>query len=75
MARIWTASFTESERMDLERVVLDDDAAAALEFVKNVIYPGVKDSEKPGACFADVDKPVDKIGRQVNRHKRLGTFD
>jgi len=75
MERVWAVSFGENERMALERVVMDDDRAAALEFVKNVIYPKVKEAEKPGACFHDVDKPVDEVGRQVSKHKRLGTFD
>ena len=75
MERVWAVSFGENERMALERVVMDDDRAAALEFVKNVIYPKVKEAEKPGACFHDVEKPVDEVGRQVSKHKRLGTFD
>jgi hypothetical protein len=75
MERVWAATFGEAERMELERVILDDDPRAALEFVKKVIYPKVKDSEKPGACFHDVEKPVDGLGREVSRHKRLGTFD
>lgn len=75
MGRVWAVSFGESERMELERVMMDDDQAAALDFVKKVIYPRVKDAEKPGSCFHDVEKPVDEVGRQVSRHKRLGTFD
>jgi len=75
MERVWAVSFGEKERMELERVVMDDDPEAALSFVKNVIYPKVKEAEKPGSCFHDVEKPVDEVGRPVNRHKRLGTFD
>jgi len=75
MGRVWAVSFGEKERMELERVVMDDDPEAALGFVKKVIYPKVKEAEKPGSCFHDVEKPVDEVGRPVNRHKRLGTFD
>ncbi len=75
MGRVWAVSFGEKERMDLERILVDDDPKAALSFVKDVIYPKVKEAEKPGACFQDVEKPVDGVARQVNRHKRLGTFD
>jgi hypothetical protein len=75
MARVWAVSFKESERMQLERIMMDEDEAAAMSFVRDVIYPQVKESEKPGACFHDVDKTVDEVGREVRRHKRLGTFD
>ncbi|MHB8895595.1 MAG: hypothetical protein ACYC99_10525 [Candidatus Geothermincolia bacterium] len=75
MGRVWAVSFGEGERMELERIVMDDDSEMAMDFVRRVIYPKVKEGEKPGACFHDVDKPVDDIGRAVNRHKRLGTFD
>ena len=75
MGRVWAVSFGEKERMELERVVMDDDPEAALGFVKKVIYPKVKEAEKPGSCFHDVEKPVDEVGRQVSKHKRLGTFD
>ncbi|HEY5493117.1 MAG TPA: hypothetical protein VIK15_00865 [Candidatus Anoxymicrobiaceae bacterium] len=75
MERVWAVSFGENERMELERVIMDDDAEAALGFVKKVIYPKVKEAEKPGSCFHDVEKPVDEVGRQVSKHKRLGTFD
>jgi hypothetical protein len=75
MARTWAVSFGEAERMELERVMMDEDTEAALGFIRNVIYPKVKEAEKPGSCFHDVDKPVDEVGREVSRHKRLGTFD
>jgi hypothetical protein len=75
MTRTWGVSFGESERMELERVIMDDDQQAALDFIKKVIYPKVKEAEKPGSCFHDVAKPVDGVSREVNRHKRLGTFD
>jgi hypothetical protein len=75
MTRTWAVSFGENERMELERVIMDDDQQAALDFIKKVIYPKVKEAEKPGSCFHDVAKPVDGVGREVNRHKRLGTFD
>lgn len=74
MAKIWAVSFGEAERMELERVMIDEDPQAAMAFVKEVIYPRVKESEKPGACFHDVDKPVEDIGRSVERHKKLGDF-
>jgi hypothetical protein len=75
MTRTWAVSFGESERMELERVIMDEDAEAALGFIRKVIYPKVKEAEKPGSCFHDVEKPVDDVGREVNKHKRLGTFD
>jgi len=75
MGRVWAVSFGESERIELERIMMDEDERTAMDFVRRVIYPQVKEAEKPGACFQDVDKPVDGIGREVNRHKRLGTFD
>lgn len=75
MGRVWAVSFGENERMELERIIIDEDPSEALDFVLKVIYPQVKEAEKPGACFHDVDKPVDEVGRQVSKHKRLGTFD
>jgi len=75
MARVWAISFGESERMALERIMMDEDPELAMDFVRDVVYRQVKEIEKPGACFHDVDKPVDGVGREVNRHKRLGTFD
>lgn len=75
MAKTWGISFGETERMELERIVLDEDAAAALEFVRGVIYAKVRESEKPGSCFHDVAKPVEDVGRPVDRHKKLGSFD
>lgn len=75
MGRVWAVTFGESERMELERIMMDDDEGVALDFIRRVIYPQVKEAEKPGACFQDVDKPVDELGREVSRHKRLGTFD
>lgn len=75
MARTWGLSIDEAERMELERIVLDEDSEAALDFVNKVVYPKIKESEKPGACFHDVDKPIDDVGRPIDRHKKLGTFD
>ena len=74
VARTWGLSFGEAERMELERVVMDGDGDAALDFVRKVIYPKVKESEKPGGCFHDTDKPVERLGRPVDRHKKLGDF-
>lgn len=75
MERVWAVSFGESGRLELERVMMDDDPEAALAFVRNVIYPRVKEAEKPGACFHDVDKPVSGLTRPVDTHKKLGSFD
>ena len=75
MARRWGISIDENERMELERIVLDEDAPSALRFVREVIHPKVKESEKPGSCFHDVAKPVEGLGRPVDRHKKLGSFD
>ena len=74
MAKTWAVSFGETERMELERIMMDEDSASAMEFVKKVIYPKVLESEKPGACFHDVDKPVEDLARPVDRHKKLGDF-
>ncbi len=74
MAKTWGLSFGEMERMELERIVMDKDADAALHFVQDVIYPKVKESEKPGSCFHDAEKAVDKLERPVSRHKKLGDF-
>ncbi len=74
MARTWGLSFGEEERMELERVVMDGDAGGALDFVLKVIYPKVKESEKPGSCYHDTSKPVDHMDRSVDRHKKLGDF-
>lgn len=75
MARTWAVSFGESERMELERAVMDEDREAALVFLKSVVYPKVKESEKTGSCFHDVEKPVDEVGRPVKKHKGIGSFD
>lgn len=72
MAKTWAVSFGESERMELERIMLDEDQQAAMAFVRDVIYPKVKDSEKPGSCFHDVARPVEGLDRPVDRHKKLG---
>ncbi|MBN2028022.1 MAG: hypothetical protein JW854_14830 [Actinobacteria bacterium] len=74
MAKTWGLSFGETERMELERIVMDGDAGAALLFVREVIYPKVKESEKPGSCFHETSKPVDKLDRPVSKHKKLGDF-
>ena len=60
--------------MELERIILDRDREAALAFLQEVIYAKVKESEKPGSCFHDTDKPVDKLDRPVDKHKKLGDF-
>jgi hypothetical protein len=69
----WAVSFGESERIELERIMLDSDPEAALGFLKNVIYPKVKESEKPGSCFHDTSKPVEQLDRPVDKHKKLGS--
>lgn len=74
MAKTWGLSFGEAERMELERIVMDRDADAALAFVQEVIYPKVKESEKPGSCFHETSKPVEKLDRPVSEHKKLGDF-
>ena len=60
--------------MELERIVMDRDAEAALGFLHRVIYPKVKESERPGSCFHDASKPVEQLERPVDRHKKLGDF-
>lgn len=75
MARTWAVSFGENERIELERVVMDDDPESALDFLKSVIYPKVKETEKPGSCFHDTTKPVQDLDRPVKKHKSLGDFD
>jgi hypothetical protein len=72
MPRSWGLSFGEKERMELERIIVDKDAASALEFMEKVIYPKIKESEKPGSCFHDTAKTVEKLERPVSRHKKLG---
>lgn len=72
--KTWGISFGEKERMELERIVMDDDREAALAFLKEVIYSRVKESEKPGSCFHDTSKPVEKLERPVDFHKKLGDF-
>lgn len=74
MAKTWAVSFGESERMELERIMIDEDSQAAMAFLRDIIYPKVKESEKPGSCFHDVSKPVEDLGRPVDRHKKLGDF-
>ena len=75
MARTWAVSFGETERMELERIMMDEDAESAISFLRKVIYPKVKEAEKGGSCFHDVAKPVDDLGRPIDKHKRLGNFD
>ncbi len=75
MARTWGLSIDEKERMDLERVLMDEDPEGALEFLKLAIYPKIKESEKPGSCFHDVNKTVDDLPRPVSKHKKIGSFD
>ena len=72
--KTWGLSFGEKERMELERIVMDKDRDSALAFLEEVIYPKVKESEKPGSCFHDVEKPVEKLDRPVSEHKKLGDF-
>jgi hypothetical protein len=73
MVSTWAVSFGENERMELERIVVDEDREAALRFLLEVVYPSIKESEKSGSCFHDVDKPVDGLERPVKRHKNLGS--
>jgi len=75
MARTWGMSINEQERMELERIVMDEDRDAALAYIHDVVYAKVKESEKPGSCFHDVDKPIDEVPRDIRRHKKLGSFD
>lgn len=74
MAKKWAVSFGEGERMELERIIVDEDEKSAIAFLQRVIYPKVKESEKPGSCFHDVAKPVESLDRPVDRHKKLGDF-
>lgn len=72
MAKTWGLSFGENERMELERIMMDRDPESALVFLQQVIYPKIKESEKPGSCFHDTAKPVERLGRPVSDHKKLG---
>lgn len=74
LAKTWAVSFGESERMELERIVMDEDLEAAMEFIRKVIYAKVRESEKPGSCYHDVTRPVEDLSRPVDRHKKLGGF-
>jgi hypothetical protein len=73
MGKTWGLSFGENERIELERIVMDQDSEAALAFLKKVIYPKVKESEKPGSCFHETSKPVEQLERPVSTHKKLGS--
>jgi hypothetical protein len=73
MARTWGLSFGENERMELERIVMDKDQESALAFLQKVIYPKVKEAEKPGSCFHETSKPVEHLERPVDQHKKLGS--
>lgn len=75
MPRTWGVSFGETERMELERIVMDSDEASALKFVKGVIYPKVRESEKPGSCFHDVEKTVEEVDRPIKKHTSMGSGD
>ena len=66
-------SFGEGERIELERVVTDGDREGALEFLKTVIYPAVKGSEKSGGCLQETTAPVEELPRAVDKHKKLGS--
>jgi len=72
--RTWGLSFGEKERLELERIIMDRDQEAALAFLQKVVYPKVKESEKPGSCFHEISKPVEKLDRPVSVHKKLGDF-
>jgi len=74
MPKTWAISFGEKERMELERVVMDGDEDGALKFINEVVYPKVKEAEKPGSCFHEVGKQVDDIKRPIRKHKNLGDF-
>jgi hypothetical protein len=71
--KTWGLSFGETERMELERIVLDRDSESALVFLQKVIYPKVKESEKPGSCFHETSKPVEQLERPISEHKKLGS--
>ncbi len=71
--KTWGFSIGEKERMDLERIVMDRDADGALAFLQQVIYPKVKEIEKPGSCFHEASKPVQHLERSVDKHKKLGS--
>lgn len=75
MAKTWAVSFGENERIELEKIVLDEDASSALEFITSIVYPKVKESEKPGACFHEVTKPVDRVGRPIKKFRGSGGKD
>ncbi|MEJ5186662.1 MAG: hypothetical protein WHT46_06240 [Candidatus Geothermincolales bacterium] len=71
--RNWVISITEEERMELERIVIDGDAPAALDFLEKVIRKRMNESLKKSGCYQDASKPVGDISRPIAKHKRLGS--
>ncbi len=74
MGKTWGFSINEKERMELERIITDEDLESAFDFLKRVLYQKIKEMEKPGSCFHDIKKPVQEIARPVRKHKELGDF-
>ncbi len=69
----WVISITEEERMELERIVIDGDGSAALEFLDKTIRRRIQESSKKGGCYQDSSKPVSEIPRPISRHRQLGS--
>lgn len=71
--RNWVVSITEEERMELERIVIDGDSGAALEFLEKVVRKRIEESRKKSGCYQDASKPVGDISRPISKHKKLGS--
>jgi len=75
MARYWGLSLGEAERIELERITVDEDREAAWEFVRDVIYPKVVEASRHSGCMHDISRPVDAVERPIRKHKSIGSFD
>lgn len=69
----WVITISDNERMELERIVIDGDAASALDFLDRVIRHRINESTKKGGCYQDASKPVSEIPRPISRHRKLGS--
>jgi hypothetical protein len=60
-------SFNEKELIELERIITDNDAAEALEFVKKVVYDRISRAQRGRLkSHLDGENPVEKFA-QDNR--------
>ena len=75
MPRSWGLSLGETERIELERIIVDEDQEAAWEFLRDVVYARVVDDSQRESCLHDISKPVDGVQRPIKKHKNIGSFD